>query len=158
MLLAFVAGLLLSNTAVAVLTSAGYTTSSRFRALYIGAGVAAAVFGLWVGGYALLGMADRLPDLQAPITALFGRAAVSPPSRRRLAAVSRAAPGAQGLIPRRTGYGGGGAAGSVTSTRVPAPTRLSRRIVPCWASTRPLAMASPRPLPSSAPRSVPPAR
>jgi hypothetical protein len=33
-------------------------------------------FSLWVGAYALLGMADRLPDLQAPIAALFGRAAV----------------------------------------------------------------------------------
>ena len=68
-------GLLLSNTAVAVLASAGHTSSARFRTLYVGAGVLAAVFSLWVGAYALLGMADRLPDLQAPLTALFGRAA-----------------------------------------------------------------------------------
>jgi hypothetical protein len=33
------------------------------------------VFSLRVGADALLGTADRLPDRQAPITALFGRAA-----------------------------------------------------------------------------------
>ena len=54
---AFVAGLLLSSPAVAVLDSAGYTSSARFRTLYVGAGVLAAVFGLRAGAAALLGMA-----------------------------------------------------------------------------------------------------
>jgi len=75
MLLTFVAGLLISNTAVALLTSAGFISATRVKTLYIAAGVLAAVFSLWVGSYALLGISDQLPDIQAPITALFGEAA-----------------------------------------------------------------------------------
>ena len=74
---AFVAGLLLSSPAVAVLASAGYTSSARFRTLYVGAGVLASVFGLRAGAAALLGMADRLPGQQTPIAARFGRAGAS---------------------------------------------------------------------------------
>ena len=58
-----------------MLTSAGFMSSTRVRSLYIGAGVLAAVFSLWVGGYALLGFADRLPDFQAPLAKLFGQGA-----------------------------------------------------------------------------------
>ncbi|CAA9267786.1 MAG: hypothetical protein AVDCRST_MAG77-3754 [uncultured Chloroflexi bacterium] len=75
MLLAFVAGLLISNTAVALLTSAGFISATRIKTLYVAAGVMAAVFSLWVGSYAVLGVSDQLPDLQTTITALFGEAA-----------------------------------------------------------------------------------
>ena len=72
MLFAFVAGLLVSNAAVALLTSAGFISSSRMKSLYIAAGVLAAGFSLWVGSYALLGISDQLPDIQRAIEALFG--------------------------------------------------------------------------------------
>jgi hypothetical protein len=75
MLLAFVAGLLVSNTAVALLTSAGFISASKIRTLYVAAGALAAVFSLWVGSYAVLGVSDQLPDLQTVISALFGEAA-----------------------------------------------------------------------------------
>jgi len=75
MLFAFVAGLLLSNTAVALLTATGVMSATRGKALYVAAGVLAAVFSLWVGSYALLGISDQLPDIQQPIIALFGEAA-----------------------------------------------------------------------------------
>lgn len=75
MLLTFVAGLLISNTAVALLTSAGFLSATRMKSLYIAAGVLAAVFSLWVGSYALLGISDQLPDIQMPINAIFGEPA-----------------------------------------------------------------------------------
>lgn len=74
MLLAFVAGLLVSNTAVALLTSAGFLSATRVKSLYVVAGVLAALFSLWIGSYAVLGISDQLPDIQLPITALFGEA------------------------------------------------------------------------------------
>ena len=74
MLLAFVAGLLLSNTAVALLTASGFMSATRGKTLYVAAGVLAAAFSLWVGSYALLGISDQLPDIQRPIVALFGAA------------------------------------------------------------------------------------
>jgi len=75
MLLAFVAGLLLSNTTVAVLASTGFVTSSRARALYVTAGGLAAGFSLFVGSYFFLGVGDQLPDMQAAIAGLLsGRA------------------------------------------------------------------------------------
>jgi hypothetical protein len=72
MLLAFVFGLLLSNTAVALLTSSGFISAGRARSLYVAAGCLTAVFSLIVGAYALAGAADRLPDLQAVLSAVFG--------------------------------------------------------------------------------------
>jgi high-affinity nickel-transport protein len=75
MLFAFVTGLLLSNTAVALLTATGFMSATRGKALYVAAGLLAAVFSLWVGSYALLGISDQLPDIQQPIIALFGEAA-----------------------------------------------------------------------------------
>jgi hypothetical protein len=72
MLLAFVFGLLISNTAVALLTSSGFISAGRARSLYVAAGCLTAVFSLVVGGYALAGAADRLPDLQAVLSAVFG--------------------------------------------------------------------------------------
>jgi high-affinity nickel-transport protein len=61
MLLAFVAGLLVSNTTVALIASAGFLSAQRTRTLYLVAGCLAAVFSLYVGGYALLGLSDHLP-------------------------------------------------------------------------------------------------
>ena len=74
MLLAFVTGLLVSNTAVAVLGSAGFVSARRARTVYLTVACLTAVFSLWVGSYALLGISDQLPDIQQPIVALFGEA------------------------------------------------------------------------------------
>jgi high-affinity nickel-transport protein len=65
MLGAFVAGLLLSNTIVALLTSTGFVGAGHARALHLLAGGAAAVFSLVVGSYAALGQSDALPELAA---------------------------------------------------------------------------------------------
>ena len=76
MLLAFVAGLLVSNSAVALLTSAGFVSAGRARGLYVFVGCLTAVFSLAVGSFALLGISDRLPDLQQVIGAVFGQAPI----------------------------------------------------------------------------------
>jgi ABC-type nickel/cobalt efflux system permease component RcnA len=70
MLLAFVFGLLLSNTGVAVLAASGFARSSRARPLYVASGCVAAAFSLVVGAYFILGAGDSLPDLQ--IALAFG--------------------------------------------------------------------------------------
>ena len=72
MLLAFVLGLLASNSAVALLTSAGFRSARRARGLYVAAGGLTAVFSLLIGGSAVLGASDRLPDLQATLSLVFG--------------------------------------------------------------------------------------
>ena len=74
MLLAFVVGLLLSNTAIALLTATGFVAAGRTNSVYVAAGCVAAVFSLWVGSYALLGLSDQLPDLQQAISAVVGEA------------------------------------------------------------------------------------
>jgi ABC-type nickel/cobalt efflux system permease component RcnA len=74
LLLAFVAGLLLSNTALAFLASTGFVTSSRAKTLYLAAGCLAAVFSLVVGAAFTLGAAGRLPDLQQLIAFVGGGA------------------------------------------------------------------------------------
>jgi hypothetical protein len=73
MLVAFVAGLLLSNTLVAALSSLGFLSASRTRNLYLAVGCLTAVFSLVVGTCFLLGWSDRLPDLQ-PLTSFLGGA------------------------------------------------------------------------------------
>jgi len=70
MLIAFTAGLLVSNTAVALLASLGFVSSRRARTLYGGVAALTAGFSLVVGGHALLGLSDRLPDLQMALSAL----------------------------------------------------------------------------------------
>ena len=72
MLLAFVAGLLVSNAAVAVVTSAGFVSARRARHVYLGVAVLTAAFSLWVGSYALLGISAQLPDIVQPIISVFG--------------------------------------------------------------------------------------
>ena len=64
MLLAFTAGLVLSNTAVAVLAATGFITSARARPLYLAVGVLTGLFSLVVGAYFALGLGTELPDLQ----------------------------------------------------------------------------------------------
>ncbi len=64
MLLAFVVGLLISNGVIAFLTSTGFISSARAKPFYVGVGVVAGLFSVFVGSYFALGLADRLPDLQ----------------------------------------------------------------------------------------------
>ncbi len=72
MLIAFTGGLLLSNTAVALLASLGFVSSRRARSVYGGVALLTAAFSLLVGGHALLGISDRLPDLQVALAAIVG--------------------------------------------------------------------------------------
>jgi hypothetical protein len=68
MLLAFIVGLLASNTLVVVLTATGFITGRLRTQLYLVIGVLAGVFSVVVGLVFLLGLDAVLPDLQA----LFG--------------------------------------------------------------------------------------
>ena len=72
MLAAFVSGLLASNTAIAALASAGFLASARARDFLVGTSVVAAVFSVGVGLTFALGIADRLPDLDAALSSVFG--------------------------------------------------------------------------------------
>jgi len=62
-LFAFVAGLLISNSVVTILSTAGFASAGRRNAIYVGAGLLAAVFSLVVGLIFLLQSTDLLPDL-----------------------------------------------------------------------------------------------
>ncbi|HEX2033507.1 MAG TPA: hypothetical protein VHS99_04920 [Chloroflexota bacterium] len=64
MLLAFVLGLLISNTAVALLATTGFLSVRGARVLYLGVACLAAGLSLVIGTYAVLGVSDRLPALQ----------------------------------------------------------------------------------------------
>lgn len=75
MMLAFIAGLLISNTAVAVLTSLGFLSAGRAKAVYVAVGCLTAVFSLFVGTYFVLGAGDQLPDLQGFLSLILGEAA-----------------------------------------------------------------------------------
>lgn len=72
MMLAFVVGLLISNTAIAMLTATGFISSSRAKTIYVLVGAFAGLFSLFVGAYFLAGIGDQLPDIQHLINALFG--------------------------------------------------------------------------------------
>src|SRR5438105_5054597 len=63
MMLAFIVGLLISNTTVAFLSATGFISSSRARPLYVAIGALAGAFSLLVGAYFLFGLSDHLPDL-----------------------------------------------------------------------------------------------
>ena len=60
---AFVAGLLISNSIVTVISTAGFVSSQRRQWIYVAAGLFAAVFSLFVGLFFLLHQADVLPNL-----------------------------------------------------------------------------------------------
>ena len=63
MMLAFVAGLLISNTAIVVLTATGFVTSQLKRRIYLVVGVVAGAFSLGLGVLFLLQAESMLPDL-----------------------------------------------------------------------------------------------
>lgn len=63
MLLAFVMGLVISNTIIAVLASTGFISSARARPLYVAIGVLTGVFSLVIGAFFTLGIGAELPDL-----------------------------------------------------------------------------------------------
>ena len=68
MLVAFVIGLLISNTAIVLITATGFVASQLRERIYVGVGVAAGVFSVVVGALFLFQAEGLLPDL----TRLFG--------------------------------------------------------------------------------------
>ena len=64
MLLAFIVGLLISNTLIIVVTATGFVSSQVRRPLYLAIGVAAGVFSIAVGLLFLVGSEGALPDLE----------------------------------------------------------------------------------------------
>jgi cytochrome c biogenesis protein CcdA len=74
MMLAFVLGLLVSNTVIALLTSTGFISSSRAKSFYVAVGCLAGVFSLFVGAYFALGLSEQLPDLQQILGFIGGEA------------------------------------------------------------------------------------
>jgi high-affinity nickel-transport protein len=68
MLVAFVIGLLISNSIVVVITATGFIASRARERLYLGIGLVAGTFSLVVGAIFLLGLEEHLPELDK----LFG--------------------------------------------------------------------------------------
>jgi len=68
----FVAGLILSNSLIAVVTATGFLSAQRERGVYVAVGVAAGLFSLVVGVYFLTGRAESLPDLPGMFGVLGG--------------------------------------------------------------------------------------
>lgn len=64
LLAAFLIGLLMSNSLIAVLTATGFITAQRRKTLYVAVGTLAGVFSIVIGLFFLLDLADLLPDLQ----------------------------------------------------------------------------------------------
>ncbi len=63
-LLAFVVGLLISNTLVAVVSASGFIGAQRMRILYVIVGAVAGLASLVIGVFFILGLGTALPDLQ----------------------------------------------------------------------------------------------
>lgn len=63
MLLFFVAGLIVSNSVLALAATSGFIGSARARPIYIAIGVLTAVFSIVIGLYFVLGLDTELPDL-----------------------------------------------------------------------------------------------
>ena len=63
-LTAFIAGLLLSNTLVAVTSATGFIGAQRLRTLYVIVGAFAGVSSLVIGLFFIAGLGNALPDLQ----------------------------------------------------------------------------------------------
>lgn len=70
LLFAFVVGLILSNTLVAVLSASGFIGAQRMRTAYVVVGAVAGVASLAIGIIFIVGLGTVLPDLQE---LLFGR-------------------------------------------------------------------------------------
>ena len=64
MMLAFIIGLLISNTIIVVISATGFVASQVRDRLYLVIGVAAGVFSILVGSLFLLGIENVLPDLE----------------------------------------------------------------------------------------------
>jgi high-affinity nickel-transport protein len=64
MMLAFVVGLVLSNTLIVVISASGFLASQARERLYVVIGAIAGVFSLVIGGAFLLGIEDLLPNLE----------------------------------------------------------------------------------------------
>src|SRR5437763_17148711 len=63
-LMAFVAGLLLSNTLVAVVSASGFIGAQRLRTVYVVVGFVAGLGSLLIGILFISGLGTALPDLQ----------------------------------------------------------------------------------------------
>jgi high-affinity nickel-transport protein len=63
-LAAFIVGLLISNTAVAVTSATGFIGAQRLQTLYVIVGAVAGVSSLVIGAFFILGFGTALPDLQ----------------------------------------------------------------------------------------------
>jgi cytochrome c biogenesis protein CcdA len=68
----FVAGLVLSNSLIAVVTATGFIGAQSHREVYVAVGVAAGAFSLVVGTYFVTGRAENLPDLPGMFGVLRG--------------------------------------------------------------------------------------
>jgi len=62
-LMAFVVGLLLSNSVVTIVSTAGFVSSQRRQGIYVAAGIVAAIFSLFVGLFFVTQHGSTLPDL-----------------------------------------------------------------------------------------------
>jgi high-affinity nickel permease len=72
MLLAFLVGMVASNTLIAFLAAAGFLSSTRGRPIYLTVGAATAIFSLAVGATFLTGLGAELPDLGELLAPIFG--------------------------------------------------------------------------------------
>ena len=63
MLLAFVIGLVISNSIIVVLTATGFLASQAGTRIYVAVGVLAGGFSLWIGSLFLFGAEGSLPNL-----------------------------------------------------------------------------------------------
>jgi high-affinity nickel-transport protein len=68
MMLAFIIGLLISNTAIVIITATGFVASQMRQRIYVGVGVVAGTFSIVVGSLFLFQSEGILPDL----THVFG--------------------------------------------------------------------------------------
>ena len=64
MMLAFIVGLLLTNTLIVVISASGFLASQTRRSVYVVIGAIAGIFSLLVGAAFLLGREDLLPSLE----------------------------------------------------------------------------------------------
>jgi len=64
MMLAFICGLVITNTLIVVLSASGFVASQHRRPVYVVLGIIAGGFSLLVGGAFLFGFESALPDLE----------------------------------------------------------------------------------------------
>jgi high-affinity nickel-transport protein len=65
MMFAFILGLLISNSAIVIITATGFVASQMRQRIYLAAGAVAGIFSLVVGALFLFQMEGTLPDLDA---------------------------------------------------------------------------------------------